>query len=118
MNFAQRAQHWPKPSLMADHPPLYKQETPYSCGPACLRMVLDFCGIAKTEAEVRLLCDCTFFGGTDAHLLVEAARTLGFVKTRKYSMGFADLRRELERGMFPFVYVRTRLSEHGSPQLH
>src|SRR5262249_43124870 len=72
----------------------------------------------KTEAEVRLLCDCTFFGGTDAHLLVEAARTLGFVKTRKYSMGFADLRRELERGMFPIVYVRTRLSEHGSPQLH
>jgi len=81
-------------------------------------MVLDSYGIIKTEEELRALSDCTHFGGTDAYLLVEAARHLGLGKTRKYSMGFSDLRQELERGMFPIVYIRTRLSEDGPPQLH
>jgi predicted double-glycine peptidase len=80
-------------------------------------MVLELLGVLKEEGDLRALCDSTYFG-TDAVLLVQAARDLGFEGTRKYSMGFADLRRELERGVFPIVYIRTRLSANGPAQMH
>lgn len=102
---------------MSDRLPLHRQETPYSCGPACLRMVLELFGVHKEEEELRTLCDCTF-DGTDQVLLVTAARDLGFEKTRKYSMGFADLQREVERGVFPIVYIRTRLIADAPAQMH
>lgn len=102
---------------MSDRPPLLKQETPYSCGPACLRMVLEWFGVLKEEEGLRTLCDCTF-DGTDQVLLVKAARDLGFKETRKYSMGFADLRREVDRGVFPIVYIRTRLIPDAPAQMH
>lgn len=38
-----------------------KQETPYSCVPACLRMVLSSFGLELQEAELRTLCDCTTY---------------------------------------------------------
>ena len=44
--------------------PYFKQESWYTCGPACLRMVLAFFGIARTEAEVMKECDTTELGTT------------------------------------------------------
>lgn len=80
-------------------------------------MVLELFGVIKEEEELRILCDCTL-DGTDQVLLVKAARDLGLQETRKYSMGFADLRRELERGVFPIVYIRTRLIADSPAQMH
>lgn len=91
---------------MPAKPPLYRQETEYSCAPACLRMVLASFGLLKTEQELCVLCDCTACG-TDAFKLVEAARKLGFTNTRKYNnLTLDELRAELERGLYPIVYVR------------
>jgi predicted double-glycine peptidase len=80
-------------------------------------MVLELFGVLKEEEELRILCDCTF-DGTDQVLLVRAARDLGFKESRKYSMAFADLRREVDRGVFPIVYIRTRLIADGPAQMH
>lgn len=90
---------------MPDKPPLHKQETEYSCAPACLKMVLDSFGDIYTEKELRELCDCTYdsvflLGGTDPHpfKLKAAAQFLGFVNTTIASPTFDELKAELGRG--------------------
>lgn len=90
-------------------PPLYLQKTEYSCAPACLRMVLASFGVLKTEQELCVLCDCNAWG-TDAFKLVEAARNLGFTNTRKYNLTWDELKAELDRGLYPIVYIRTQLA--------
>ncbi|MBD2772913.1 cysteine peptidase family C39 domain-containing protein [Iningainema tapete] len=55
----------------------HKQETPYSCVPACLRMMLSAFEVDISEAQLRELCDCTPFG-TEALKAVDAVRELGF----------------------------------------
>lgn len=60
----------------------HKQETPDSCVPACIRMVLLTMGTDISEAELRERCDCTIFG-TTALLAVDALRALGFTHSRK-----------------------------------
>jgi hypothetical protein len=51
-------------------PPFYKQETRYSCAPACLRMALSALGIDVEESYLRHLTDCTPLG------VVKAMRSL------------------------------------------
>ena len=46
------------PIVMPSIPPLYRQETPYSYVPSCLRMVLASLGHEVAEATLRTLCDC------------------------------------------------------------
>jgi ABC-type bacteriocin/lantibiotic exporter with double-glycine peptidase domain len=53
--------------------PFHKQETIYSCVPACLRMVLSSFGLEISETELRDRCDCNPFG-TDALKAVDMAR--------------------------------------------
>ena len=89
-----------KPSKL----PLYKQETPDSCVPACLRMAFSTFGFEISEAELRLLCDCTF-DGTNALKAVDAARSLGFHKTRKYNLSLLELEKLVADGASPIVFV-------------
>ena len=86
-------------------PPFHKQETRYSCAPACLRMVLAALGRPMAEALLRVLTDCSPLG-TDAFHLVEAARHLGFRASRKYTLAsLDDLATLRAEGRFPVVYV-------------
>jgi len=39
--------------------PFFRQEVWYSCGPACMRMILAFLGIIKTEEEITEVCEAT-----------------------------------------------------------
>src|SRR3972149_1718600 len=61
---------WPAPAQMAggavllDPFPLHKQETPYTCGPASLRMVLEFLGHAVPEKELARAMGTTSTTGT------------------------------------------------------
>ena len=93
---------------MPDKPTLYRQETDYSCVPACLRMALESLGVSKTEEELRALCDCTALG-TRAGAVVEAARSLGFSETRKYNLDIDSLKDQLQQGHYPIVYIYARL---------
>lgn len=88
MNCAARAAPLLNRSSMPETPPFDKQETDYSCVPACLRMVLASLGVFKTEQELRELCDCTVLEGTSALKAVDAARASGFKNTQKRNLIF------------------------------
>ena len=66
-------------------PPFHKQETRYACAPACMRMVLAALGYPMAEEVLRVLTDCSPLG-TDAFQVVAAARQLGFLASRKYTL--------------------------------
>lgn len=89
---------------MTSKPHFYKQETPYSCVPACLRMVFSAKGLFKTEAELRHLCDCTPLG-TEALKAVDAARLLGFSKTVKLTLSLTELTSFANSNFNPIVFV-------------
>ena len=85
-------------------PPFFKQETPHSCLPACLRMVFASYGVNLREDEICAACDCTFLG-TAAVSAVDAARTFGFLKTAKHTLSFDELADLIEAGKPPIAFV-------------
>ncbi len=82
----------------------HRQETPYSCVPACLRIVLSSFELDVSEAELRTLCDCTPFG-TEALKAVDALRSLGFVRTAKWTLSIDELITQLSSGFIPIVFI-------------
>lgn len=84
--------------------PFYKQEEPYSCVPACLRMVLAAKGYTVSESILRERCDCTFLG-TDALNAVDALRAMGFSNSSKCTMRITELVMELNAGLYPIIFV-------------
>lgn len=108
---------------MSDRPPYHPQETEYSCGAACLRMVLEHLGVVRTEAELRVLTDSEYEsafypGGARALGLVDAAKELGFPDTTKENLEFQELLRILSQGRFPIVYLGIRLRPGTPLQSH
>ena len=102
---------------MPDRPPLQKQETEYSCGPACLRMVLESHGVSKTEAELRKLTGCTVLGTTPSNIVL-AARVLGLRETREYNLNLEELSEQLGSGIYPIVCIGVRFDSDLRPQPH
>ncbi len=89
--------------------PLYKQERPYSCVAACVRMVLAHYGHLRTEDEVRQLL------GTGPH--GTRARDLHRVATLGYHVqlgrsNLAELATALRGGVPPIVFVETTLLDY------
>lgn len=56
----------------------YRQSVPYSCGPAALKIVLEFLGTSLSEKELMRRAKTTFKNGTDPINLVLAVKTLGY----------------------------------------
>jgi ABC-type bacteriocin/lantibiotic exporter with double-glycine peptidase domain len=102
---------------MPDRPSYFLQETPYSCVPACLRMVLGSFGISKTEEELRALCDCTIWG-TRSENAIDGLRKLGFTRTEKQNLDFHLLGEQLEMGRYPIVFVGVRFRPDTHPEKH
>ncbi|HWX43198.1 MAG TPA: cysteine peptidase family C39 domain-containing protein [Blastocatellia bacterium] len=92
---------------MPSKPPFYKQETPDSCVPACLRMVFSSLGIDIEESKLRALCDCGVLG-TDALRAVDAARQLGFEGSSKYTLSLGEMRTLVTEGCHPIAFVDLR----------
>ena len=84
--------------------PFYRQEKPYSCVPACLRMVLAAKGYAVSESVLRERCDCTFLG-TDALIAVDALRAMGFNNSSKCTLRLTELLMKLSAGCYPIVFL-------------
>lgn len=84
--------------------PFYRQETPDSCVPACLRMVLAGLGVEVAEVVLRQMCDCTMLG-TDALSAVDAVRRLGFPLARKENLSMEQLDVVVCSGCCPILYV-------------
>ena len=69
-------------------------------------MVLASHGFDIPEAELCVLCDCTFFG-TEALKAVDAMRQLGFSRTEKHTLSAGELEALFRRGLLPIVFVNT-----------
>ena len=90
-------------------PPFYAQETPDSCLPACLRMVLAAEGLRFSERQLRHLCKCRPMIGTLSTDVVNAAQELGFANSvEDRSLRLFDLRDAEREGLFPIVGVNLR----------
>ena len=72
------------------------RQTPTYCGPACLKMVLAYYGVHKTEKELARLCS-TDRSGTRPEHLVRGAHKLGFHAVLKEHATLADIKTYLSR---------------------
>ena len=67
-----------------------QQEKPYTCLPACLRIVLHYLGVSLTEEEIADECNTNEAGTTLADA-VHAVHSLGFNATRIQNATLEDL---------------------------
>ncbi len=79
-------------------------------------MVLASYGYEIFEAELRELCDCTFFG-TDALQAVKAVRQLGFPETIKTNLTMSQLKNLTDNQQSPIVYISLQPLE-GTKGIH
>jgi predicted double-glycine peptidase len=69
------------------------------CGPASLKMVLDYWGVDKTEKELGELCGTDAELGTDDSVFKRVAESIGFRVEIKNSASFEDIEYWLNREM-------------------
>lgn len=67
------------------------RESKSMCGPASLKMVLDYYGVQKSEEELAKMCKTTKELGTSNENLKEAAESLGFKVEIKDDSTFEDI---------------------------
>lgn len=86
------------------------QETLHAgmCGPASLKMVLEYYGMEKTESELAELCRNGQNLGTSDEGLKQTAEHLGFTVEIKNNSTFDDIQRWLDRKVPPIVNWFTR----------
>jgi len=88
---------------MRSNLPFHRQEHPYSCTVACLRILLAYHGIEVDEATLRRKCKTREFG-TYASDILACAHELGFAATIKH-LSLEQLQLLIDYGTFPIVYI-------------
>lgn len=78
------------------------------CGPASLKIVLDYYGIEKSEKELAKLCGTKNNLGTDDKGLKRAVERLGFKVKIKNNSSFKEIERWLEKDVPVIVNWFTR----------
>ncbi len=78
------------------------------CGPASLKILLDYYGVKKTEEELAVLCKTSNDLGTDDKGIKSAAEKLGFKVKIKNNSNFKDIDKWLKRGVPVIVDWFTR----------
>ena len=73
------------------------QETLYAdmCGPASLKIILDFYGVNKSEKELAILADLVPGLGVDDKGIIRAARSFGFSAKISNESNFEDIEKWL-----------------------
>ena len=86
------------------------QETLHAsmCGPASLKIVLDFYGVNKSEKELALLAGTDKELGTDVKGITRAAKSLGFKCIVKNESTLSDIEEWLKNGVPVIVNWFTR----------
>ena len=84
--------------------PLHKS----MCGPASLKMVFDYYGIEKSEAEIAKMCNVDENLGTNDKTLKRAAQELGFTVEIKNESSFEDIQDYLSKKIPVIVNWFTR----------
>lgn len=78
------------------------------CGPASVKIVLDYYGVNKSEKELAKLCGTTKSLGTAVEGLAKAFKQLGFKVSIKNNSSFADIEKWLAKGIPVIVDWFTR----------
>ncbi|NCP34602.1 MAG: hypothetical protein COW34_01930 [Armatimonadetes bacterium CG17_big_fil_post_rev_8_21_14_2_50_66_6] len=89
--------------------PHRKQETPWTCLPVCVRMVLEFHGFPRSEGEISNLLETTPLGTRSAN--VWALRRWGFHADRE-PLALARVEASLEGNLPVIALVWTRELPH------
>ncbi len=91
----------------APQPTFFQQETPYSCVPACLKMVLSAFGIEATEDDLRQRSLTTLWG-TRASDVVACIKSFGLEAEAMRDATQANIREWLQQGLFPILLIDLR----------
>lgn len=89
----------------------YSQKKGYTCGPTCLKMVLEYYGMKISRRRLIELCKATPQSGTSNHKMVRAVASLGFKCLAVHERRVSDITRHLRKG-YPVIVNFT------DPQLH
>jgi len=71
--------------------PYYKQEFWFSCFAACMRMILEYYGIKKSERDLRVLLKTTPVHGTIWEIAEREIKAIGFELIHKNHMAYEEL---------------------------
>ena len=85
-------------------PPHFFQTHPFSCVPACLRMVLASLGSKISEFDLRDLCQCDETG-VERKKAINAVLELGF-DSYEANLIIDELQENLKNGLNPIVFLR------------
>ncbi len=84
--------------------PYHKQETIYTCGAACMRMVLEALGIKKTEKQITKLLGTNKISGTrSAKFPIVAEKYKLDYRIERGNTKINDLRRAYKKGFLIIV---------------
>ena len=81
----------------------HKQKYDFSCGPACLKMALEYYGIFKPEDYLIKLSGCSKVLGIKASKLLKAAKKLGLDGFIKDNSNIKDVRVNLDKNKIVIV---------------
>lgn len=84
--------------------PFFKQETPYSCVPACLRMALAHWDIETDEDQLRLQSYTTLWG-TRARDAIACIQSFGLAAEEIRDATLNDLRQWLKQDMVAILLI-------------
>jgi ABC-type bacteriocin/lantibiotic exporter with double-glycine peptidase domain len=85
-------------------PPFFPQAYPFSCVPACLRMVLASLDSEKSEAEIRSFCDCDETGTSPLNAIL-AVIEFGF-DAYQANLVFEELEDLVSQNITPIVFTK------------
>lgn len=80
----------------------FRQKTGF-CGPACLKMVLSYYGIEKTEKELAVIANTTKKDGTPESGMIDAAKNLGLNVELKNDCTMKDLEIYVKEKKIPVI---------------
>jgi len=98
--------------------PLLRQEHPWTCLPACIRMVLAYRGRLIEEAEIAAACSTTPFRGTQPERAVEGVQRLGHHALWFENADLSRLQDLIEHDWPVIVFLRARDLPGGGRGLH
>lgn len=82
---------------------VYKQKTKWTCGPACLKIVLNYFGIKKDESELKKLLGTTKKDGTSQKNFLIFLKKEGIDFIAKKGANFREIKKYLKKGFIVVV---------------
>ncbi len=79
-----------------------RQNKPYTCGPASLKILLDFFGKKIPQNRLSILCKANSKDGTSPRNMIKTTKKFGFKITQKFNAKIKDIENYLKKG-FPVM---------------